>query len=460
MRVSRIAVPALLMLFVVAGCGDVNPGPTASAAAVATASPSSSPPPSTEPSAAPPTTGPAISPTPSAAPSPSSTPVPSPPPTSSPEPPSPGPSLAVAAWRTITWQRVPADSPLAEARIVMPWRGGDVAVGRALGGTDLPDSRVWVSPDGTGWTELPADTFGPGRLVISVVAMEDGVAALTLASGGPICDDPPDMVLSCFALKGPATVWTSTDGTSWTAHEVSGVVLPRSMTGEDDNHVVLDPGAAPALFLRSSSALLAVSTDGVDWTAVRQSTVPRRFFWPRVVAYGGEFVAVGSNTTRGQALSSVGGRRWTATPMPVTCGGPTDLRSGGAIEAASDGLIAQGTLGTGAVVFCRSSDGRTWKVLPHYGPLGASTKRDECRGVCANGIVVSDGTAFLAYRGYRSQAGWVSSDGLHWHRLGFAGSRPTGWNDATYPYTLTLLPDGVLAQDPNSGAAWFGAASR
>ena len=136
-------------------------------------------------------------------------------------------------------------------------------------------NRVWVSPDGATWTALPTGTFGRGSAVVSVAASRDSVVALTLELGADFCDGPPDL-LGCHDLTGPLQAWTSTDGTSWTAHPVATVPLPGEMNGQDDEHPILEPGVAPLLLLRSDGRWRAVSDDGADLGPPREQRLTAR----------------------------------------------------------------------------------------------------------------------------------------------------------------------------------------
>ena len=359
----------------------------------------------------------------------------------------------------LTWRQLAPDDPLTTSRSVTPWAHGYIAVARELAPDDAGPSQVSVSPDGVTWTRLPAGTFGPTSAVISVAATRDGVVALTLQLEGT-CDEPPD-VLECHQLSGPLQSWTSADGTAWTAHPVTGVALPGEMSGNEDDHPVLEQATAPLLIVRSEGRWPAASDDGVTWDHLGAGDLPRGWRAAGATAFAGGYVGIGSAAGASTVVSSTDGRHWTATALRPKCGNPDLSRSMlEPLAAGADGLVAQGSRyeesGIVRWLWCASGGGRAWQPLDSFPPLGASKMKDECRDVCPNGILVADGQRFLAYRGIGTPAAWASLDGRAWDRLAVAGTPPTGWVDPTYPFTMNLLPIGLLAQNGSNDSAWLG----
>jgi hypothetical protein len=334
-------------------------------------------------------------------------------------------------------------------------------VGKHLATGSSGPNQVWVSPDGTSWTALPADAFGATSVVVSVAAIRGGVAALTLELGKGICDEPPD-TLECHLLGGPLQAWTSADGTTWAAHPVTGVPLPAEMTGSEDDHPVFESAVTPLLLVRSDGRWQAVSDDGVTWDRLAAGALPRGWRVAGASAFSVGYLGTGAAGGKAIAVSSTDGRTWTPASMRTACGAPNQSRSMlDPVAAGADGILAQGSADAGGGVeqwlWCASGDGQAWKPLGGYPPLGAWKGHDECRDVCPDGIVVADGERFLAYRGFGKQAAWTSTDGRTWEQLTVAGTPPTGWVDATYPFTMDLLPIGLLAQDGVDNTAWLGA---
>src|SRR5450759_1606103 len=122
-----------------------------------------------------------------------------------------------------------------------------------------------------------------------------------------------------------------------------------------------------------------------------------------------------------------------------------------ALVAARSGFIATGQVtGTpGRTVWWQSSNGRNWRILPSYPPLGPTTCTGEGCGGQPNGVLVSDGRQMLALRGGADAGVWTSSDGLAWQRLAITGDIPS--EQATEAF---LMPGGVLLSDGT--ATWFG----
>jgi hypothetical protein len=102
-------------------------------------------------------------------------------------------------------------------------------------------------------------------------------------------------------------------------------------------------------------------------------------------------------------------------------------------------------------VWWQSSNGRNWRALPSYPPLGPTTCTAEGCGGQPNGVLVSDGHRMVALRGGADAGVWTSSDGLAWQRLQVTGDIPG--EQATQ---AVLLPGGVLLSDGTT--IWFGEA--
>jgi hypothetical protein len=214
--------------------------------------------------------------------------------------------------------------------------------------------------------------------------------------------------------------------------------------------------------VRSEGRWRAVSDDGIAWGSPAPGGLPSGWRAAGATAFAGQFLGIGSAGGGGAIVSSADGRHWMSADWRPRCGTPDLSRSMvEPLAAGAGGLIAQGfeSLSTGNErwLWCTSGGGRVWLPLDGYPPFGASKVKDECRDVCPNGIIVADGEKFIAYRGVGKQAAWASLDGRNWDPLAVAGTPPGPWTDPTYPFTINLLPIGLLAQDVTSGAAWIGA---
>jgi hypothetical protein len=455
-RSLQVVVLAALL----AGCGTVtSPAP----ASAPPASPAGGTPAATTP--APPATPAATSIPASAGPpaSPVATPSPAPTPAASLPPPGPNgfvtpkPPKATAPWTGIRWQKVAASNPLAHVRSVTRWSRGFVATGDLVVAGGSARSKVWVSPDGARWYLLAAGVFGPASVVVGVAPTASGVVALTLQSSELDVnheDDPTEPW--SWGLTGPWQTWTSSDGWSWTAHPGPDFAVP-TISNNDEDRLTLVAGVGNKLVaLTLGGQPLAFSPDGFTWTIASLSDFPggpAGWDATAVAGFRPGFVSVGTGPTA-LAITSPDGHAWTRSRLPGGC-------SPGALVVGRRGLIVVGSEGdphSPVETWCSSLDGRSWRPLSRYQPLGVATASDDsCRGTCPNGILLGDSSRMVAYRGYPRQAGWTSFDGRTWKPLAFSGSRPTGWTDLYgYQYLELLTPIGLLFVNTNSGAAWLG----
>src|SRR5450759_4364385 len=358
-----------------------------------------------------------------------------------------------ATWSAIHWGRLAADNPLRLMRSVLRWRGGYIAVGSLASG-GATTTPVWTSRDGGLW--MPVLTFWPGLLVVGVAEVPSGLVALTLLDGSYQCG----AVCPTYSSALPLMSWTSPDGRSWTPNTGPNLGLPATWKGPP----LL--AAGPAGLVAASPTWptrLARSADGIHWRAVPVGALPPGLAIRAVVATTTGFTVVGAlpvdaDHNRAVALQSVDGATWTGPyPLALATASAIILASTGpswgatALVAARSGFVATGQVtGTpGRTVWWQSSNGRNWRALPSYPPLGPTTCTAEGCGGQPNGVLVSDGRRMLALRGGADAGVWTSSDGLAWQRLAVTGDIPH--EQATEAF---LMPGGVLLSDGT--ATWFG----
>ncbi len=454
---SRLAV-GLVVAVLLGGCAnEPSPfAPTTGAPPVTTASPGPATPGVTPAASAPAPSIAAVEPSP-----PIATPAQSPPRTSArpaaaggfsaPRPSDPG-----AAWKGIRWQKLAPSNPLGHVRTVTRWRDGFIATGDMATTGSSARNKVWTSADGATWEALDPEVFGPTAMVVGVGGTAGGVVALTLQSGA-WTENGSRTEPDSWSLVGPWQSWTSSDGRTWTAHPGPDFSVPREMTGQAGQHPTIVAGVGNDLLaIALGGQPLAFSADGVAWQTASLEAYPGGpAGWQAVavVGYAPGFVAVGTDTDQAHR-DRVGGRPDVDEhPLPADCS-PEELTVGSA------GMVVIGSVGdphTPVSTWCTSPDGRAWRELDGYPPLGASRINDECRGVCPNGILIGDGERMLAYRGFPKQAGWISLDGRSWQPLAFPGSAPTGWREPVgYEFTKILTPMGLLVIKSEDGSAWFG----
>jgi hypothetical protein len=104
-----------------------------------------------------------------------------------------------------------------------------------------------------------------------------------------------------------------------------------------------------------------------------------------------------------------------------------------------------------SALWWQSSDGRDWRRLDGYPPLGPRICTGEGCGAGPDGILVGDGQRMVAVRGGPDAAAWTSADGLAWRQLTGTGDLPD-----TRVLEVVLLPGGVLLSDGST--TWFGEA--
>ena len=413
---------------------------------------------------------PTSTPSPTAAPAPTASvqPSPSASPTSPPAFVTPVPPAAEAAWSSITWRKLAADDPLGQVRSVLRWRGGYVAVGAPVLSGDTSHTPVWISADGVTWRLLDSDVLGPTAVVLGVGETAQGIAALTLQGGRNQCDGGDR--LSCWAMTMPLQAWTSSDGATWVAHPGPEIDL-RDEGGVDIAPPIVKAGTRGLIVLdwEEKGSRAAISEDGVAWDILPagQFSTQIGFSDGNVAAFRSGFVAVSEDsdrdTVKAVALTSPDGRHWTSRTLPRKGFAPAWIPSGygtsaGGLAVGSSGLIAIGGVASapGAGLWWSSLDGRTWKPVPRFAPLGIWFGRSQGSGTIPNGTIVGNGERILAYRSGGKDAAWTSFDGRSWKRIAISGNRPTGWPDpAHYVPTLVLMPIGVLWVGAD-GSTWFG----
>jgi hypothetical protein len=202
---------------------------------------------------------------------------------------------------------------------------------------------------------------------------------------------------------------------------------------------------------------LATTRDGVAWRTVSPTVFPGGATGWRaedLAALRPGFVTVGEAL----ALVSADGWSWRSKPLPAEC------PSGELVDGRS-GVILVGQEGDyhwSTETWCSSADGRTWRRLPGYPPLGPRPEGFVYRGIGPNGALVGDGERMIAYRGAPRQAAWTSFDGRTWRRVAISGELPPIATDEplAWRYDKTVLPIGLLYRDSESGRVWLGVPRR
>lgn len=239
-----------------------------------------------------------------------------------------------------TWTRLPNPPALTlsgqevglQLADVVHGPAGYVAVGqlavRPNPSETLGEALVLWSPDGRDWQRVPMGPFGDTSLtdLKDVIAVAGRYVISGAQHGSP-------------GVPGP-TLWTSTDGRSWTAEPA----ISDGPSGFTElvagPHGALLAGYKPGALRSSQSCVLWASSDGLAWTPI--GDCPEGLGSPGLVATPFGFAAteavVGAPpaqfTCDGGVQVSVTGARWTCVPPP-----PSGSLPPAAIVAASQDQI-------------------------------------------------------------------------------------------------------------------------
>ena len=414
LAVVRVVVP--VMAVIALGCASApgSSGPTAS--------PSAGPSTSSGPSI-----GPTVVPTPAV--TPSAPPVP-------------------LDWTSITVTELAAPRPLPDD--IVRWSGGVIAVGSdtADTGADTPvgPTRVWTSPDGRSWSELPLATLG-----------FDDPTGNTFFGAGAACGD--GVLIETVDANDHYALYYSTDGTTWArsdlANKANGALVGRGGVVVADTETPLGGSSA--------GLALAVTTDCATWQRVALPG-PKVGSILDLAANASGFVAVGysgsieSGAKEPLAWYSTDGQHWSSATVPASKG--DGLLS---VWAGADGYLAMSNspgVTPGTERLWSSTDGHTWAVTK-TDPFGLITQGAGTGSPA--GSFIGDGTRLVAYgRSATSPADdslgtyqyYVSSDGTHWTLLTIGGSDGPAMLADTYPKPY-LLDDGIVFAGATT--TWFGA---
>jgi hypothetical protein len=371
-----------------------------------------------------------------------------------------------ATWRSLTWSKLDPGNSLADVSKMVEWHGAYLAIGHvrtlASAGGFTP---IWHSTDGTTWEPMPADTFGASSAILAIGRLPSALVALTVEA---TCSESAEPVfVNCRQVSGGITSWTSNDGLTWLPHTGPHLSISESLNGVGD--LVSGPAGLLAV-VQSDRPTLAVSSDGVSWDVITTDAMPQSFelgdVWGRADGYAAvgtlSFGSKDKPQFKGLAFWSNDGRNWSSSiAEPLTAGNdivlaasePGELWSLEEIVGGRDGAIAIGHAGgtPGITTWWHSDDGRSWRQLADYPPLGVWNGEGEGTGGAPDGRLASDGARTVAIRLTDDAAAWTSFDGSTWTPLTFEGAEPPDGD-------VTVLPGAILLFDGQS--TWFGAANR
>jgi hypothetical protein len=273
-------------------------------------------------------------------------------------------------------------------------------------------------------------------VIVGVAATASDVVAVTESIGNCAGTCPPQ-------AEPPVVLWTSTDARRWVPHSVPlkwlplrGGAVPLIAAGPA-GFVIASPGSAPRL---------VISTDGTTWRALAAGALPPGFVLAALAGTRSGYVGAGSAAISGRSeaatVESSDGDHWPVSPtlLPSTSANARGSTITGLMVGRA-GLLATGTTSAASAdaLWWQSADGRHWRALPTFAPLGPAPCAQVGCGRTADGVVVGDGDQLLALRASPLAAAWVSIDGLAWRRLQSSGMVP-----GQPPVGAVLMPGGVL----------------
>jgi hypothetical protein len=243
---------------------------------------------------------------------------------------------------------------------ITPWDSGLVAVGFDDG------PAVWTSPDGRGWSRVPADLGVAGETMWDVTPGGPGLVAVGLRFAPTPGDTLP-------------LVWTSADALTWNRAPFDPVFRAADLSS------VIAGGPGLVAVGRSPFGPSAwFSTDGMHWQRAEVPLVPanaaRESELRDVAVVGGRLVAAGSL----------------------------------ALESGDDGVRTEMILWT-------STDGMQWTEVALDPGVFAPTSEVRSLASSPNGLVAvgwHHEVVEVPGGGYAviEPAAWTSPDGLRWHR--------------------------------------------
>ncbi|MCV0402850.1 MAG: hypothetical protein K5924_03955 [Chloroflexi bacterium] len=177
---------------------------------------------------------------------------------------------------------------------VVPWDGGFLAIGHGWPAeflAEIPQARLWISPDGSSWAARPIDLGVEHATLVGVVVRADGRLLVVGASAESGAIDPSQAT--------PAA-WTSADGDTWEP-----IDLPMQASVSS-----IDQGARG--YALTAGNELWFSADGETWTMTTRGAVGVRAGDEGFVA-----VQVSGDGPTGAMMASADGQTWFTSPVIV-----------------------------------------------------------------------------------------------------------------------------------------------
>ena len=358
------------------------------------------------------------------------------------------PAAVAAEPPPAVWGRVPSQSALRGVnRItlsgVTTWPGGLLAVGGEAAEDGGSDGVVLTSPDGVAWTELHR---APGLWLGDVASGAGGVAITGLQEA----DDPVTGVPM-------GVVATSLDGASWSVTPLpigddAAFGMVNTVTAWGGGFVAagseVEPVEAPTSGGDRARAAIWRSGDGVAWERAGSFPWVHDASVEDVIAADGLLVAVGfiseeEMASRPAVWVSSDGVDWSEQVIGPAGDGFTGMSG---VALGEDGFVAVGfapaTGGTTGAVWV-SGKGLAWEAVadPEGVLLGEPNAATRMHGVTAFG----GGYVAVGYtleRPYTAYRIWTSDDGHTWRRFDLSDPG-TEWA-TTAAFDVVATPGGVV----------------
>ncbi len=273
----------------------------------------------------------------------------------------------------LVWSRVPYDAVFENVWIgsVTVFDGRLVAVGEDAEGAAVWTSpngfswtRVNTAPglEGSRFREVAAG--GPGLVAIGYETVWTSPDGITWTSSDQAFDGQLEAITGGgpgLVLVGDGLVYTSVDGAEWTAAQCPGC----SPTGGFDYLADVAAGGTGLVAVGNTTdagdgpAFVWTSPDGLTWT---RSPLGEVVEMESVTAGGPGFVAVGHSSAGARVVTSLDGTTWSLVPHDDEVFGGSLMRN---VIAAGDGLVALGEWSWGEGQAWTSPNGISWSNVPY-----------------------------------------------------------------------------------------------
>ena len=222
-----------------------------------------------------------------------------------------------------------------------------------------------------------------------------------------------------IALVGAGVAASSSDGVSWTlGTPPSPASFVTDVAAGSSRWIAVGHGAPPNVPVDLGPAAVWTSSDGRTWTRTKTYAA----FCPEgIAARSSRFVAVGSDCARRTPravviVSADNGAHWTRVRLPAGAGALHDVvRWGAGFLAAGDAVSAAGRSG---VAIWHSADGRTWRRVAFFTERRPGEEIVKL-AVTSGGVVaiaeqgsLTDGLAPTAFFSTTGTSGWHRSGEL------------------------------------------------